>query len=486
MTAIELALACATCVYAVIAAASLRMAGIRRLGREYGHFAGLAAGLVVACLGELLTLAADSASSARHGVNLEVAGVLVGLGAFSGFVHASANVPVGALGRMVLAFVVVSLACVAAGILFDPSHPVESTLALGPYAYPRPTATALGKANSLVGVALCIALTVRVVPAATTTRAGKLLQASCIVAVAGWSLRTGLYFADASVAPLFGLILAPFVSAIAAALLLRWGDVDEELRKRNVELLRAYEQLEDAQSELVRREQLAAVGELSAVIAHEVRNPLAVLKNAVSGLRRDNLTPDLRETLHSILDQETDRLNRLVRDLLAYARPIHLAIDDVEVAPLVERALAAATAGHPGLDVDVEVDLDVWETIRGDRDQLERALAQLLDNAYDAVGSVGTVHVIGRKAREGDHDFVHIAVVDSGEGMDTLIRSRAKEPFFTTRKEGTGLGLAIVERVAASHGGRLELERDAGGGTRAVLHLPREEQRRTRSSLVPV
>src|SRR5690606_11573366 len=129
-------------------------------------------------------------------------------------------------------------------------------------------------------------------------------------------------------------------------LLRRFVRTADELGRRTEELRRSYSNLRLTQEELVRKEQLAAVGELSAVIAHEVRNPLAIIKNAVSSLRRPTLRPSDRGVLLGILDEEVDRLNRLVRDLLAYARPVEPRGQPVDLERIVEETVKTALTGH--------------------------------------------------------------------------------------------------------------------------------------------
>ncbi|MBC7173964.1 MAG: hypothetical protein H5U40_16100, partial [Polyangiaceae bacterium] len=126
--------------------------------------------------------------------------------------------------------------------------------------------------------------------------------------------RSGLLFAEH--------VALASVFAMSYMLLDRFARTGRSLQERTAQLSNSYDELRATQEQLVRKEQLAAVGELSAVIAHEVRNPLAIIKNAVSGLRRSNLRPADQQTLLDILDEETDKLNRLMHDLLAYARPV--------------------------------------------------------------------------------------------------------------------------------------------------------------------
>lgn len=227
------------------------------------------------------------------------------------------------------------------------------------------------------------------------------------------------------------------------------------------------------QEELVRKEQLAAVGELSAVIAHEVRNPLAIMKNAAAGLRRSALADDDRTTLVDILDEETDRLNRLVRDLLAYARPVTLKGNPVDVGEIVQESIEAGTRGKEIHGVSIELSLSNGpRTVHCDRELLVRALANVVENALQAMPAGGMLSVESSDASVSGRPAISLVFRDTGEGMDTLVRTKARDPFFTTRATGTGLGLAIVERVVRTHGGRIEIESTAGEGTKVSVLLP--------------
>jgi signal transduction histidine kinase len=245
----------------------------------------------------------------------------------------------------------------------------------------------------------------------------------------------------------------------------------EELRTRTRELRRSYEDLRTAQEELVKKEQLAVVGELAAVIAHEVRNPLAIIANAGAGLRKQAISREDHETLLAILDEETSRLNRLVTDLLRYARPVNVQRSHLPLADLLERALSLAGANKKRIRSELKVesaDGRIW----GDANLLRQVFDNLIDNAVQAMGSEGTLTVRIRAASEGGTDGLAVDIIDTGEGMDTQVRSRALDPFFTTRPSGTGLGLAIVDRIVDAHGGRLGIESRAGEGTTVTVFLP--------------
>jgi signal transduction histidine kinase len=243
-----------------------------------------------------------------------------------------------------------------------------------------------------------------------------------------------------------------------------------ELRTRTRELRRSYEELRAAQEELVRKEQLAVVGELAAVIAHEVRNPLAIIANAVAGLRKPTISRDDHETLLAILEEETSRLNRLVTDLLRYARPVNIQRTHLALNELLDRTITL-TKQRRSLNVEFKVEAHegrIW----GDANLLRQVFDNLIENAVQAMAPGGQLTVRVRVMTDDGKDGLAVDIIDTGEGMDTQVRSRARDPFFTTRPSGTGLGLAIVDRIVDAHGGRFIIDSRAGEGTTVTVFLP--------------
>jgi len=244
----------------------------------------------------------------------------------------------------------------------------------------------------------------------------------------------------------------------------------KELRERVAELGQTRKELHAIQTELGRKQQLAAIGEMAAVIAHEVRNPLAVISNAVASLKREGLCRQDHDVLLKILEEESVRLNRLVSDLLAYARPISPQRQRVILQDLVQRAaLLVGNRGTAKFDFD---DDSARGQIWADGNLLRQVFDNLIENAVQAMGGVGTVTVSVKMVTQDGADGFAVSVADEGEGMDTIVRSRAKDPFFTTRPAGTGLGLAIVDRIVEAHGGHVTLDSRAGEGTTVTVFLP--------------
>jgi len=340
---------------------------------------------------------------------------------------------------------------------------------IGPFSVLAYTASVVASVGTMVVVARAYLAGRR--EALAVVMGATVLLATAIndLGVATGALSTGLLI-DAG--------LAAFVASVTSTRSARFASLTvdlerrtKELRTRTGELRRSYEDLRAAKEELVKKEQLAVVGELAAVIAHEVRNPLAIIANAVSGLRKQSISRQDHETLLAILEEETSRLNRLVTDLLRYARPVNIQRSDFSLADVLDRALILASQDRKGIKTDFIVDGHdgrIW----GDANLLRQVFDNLVANAVQAMGAGGHLTVRVRAATENEVDGVAVDITDTGEGMDTQVRTRARDPFFTTRPSGTGLGLAIVDRIVDAHGGYLAIDSRSGEGTTVTVFLP--------------
>lgn len=234
-------------------------------------------------------------------------------------------------------------------------------------------------------------------------------------------------------------------------------------------------ELRETQARLVERERLAALGEVAAVVAHEVRNPLAVIFNAVGTLRRRIAPAPEVNSLLDIVREEAGRLNQIVSDLLDFARPSTPQRRAETLGPIVESAVEAALARahthHPADKLVVKIDVgaevpQVWVDAR----MVRQALLNLCLNAIEAMPKGGTLTVALHDVPE--RRCVAIDVCDTGPGVSAEARARIFMPFYTTRSAGTGLGLAVVKRVAEAHGGSVAVRDAAGGGAVFTLELP--------------
>lgn len=282
-----------------------------------------------------------------------------------------------------------------------------------------------------------------------------------------------------------GLYLVPhafsvYSLGVASTLLARYrttaGQLEltaSSLKSATEELRHSHDELRQIQDELTSKQQLATVGELAAAIAHEVRNPLAVIVNAVAGLRRAGMSEDDRKVLLDIVDEEAARLNRLVTDLLRFARPVTVQRSAVSLVELAHRAQTLAREGHT-VTVSISDDPDV-ATVWVDPGLFRLVFDNLVENALQSMPGGGTVTIQIRRGEWNGAPCVRVELRDQGQGMEPEVLERAVDPFFTTRPSGTGLGLPIVQRIIEAHGGDIEIESEAGAGTSVILLLPMGE-----------
>jgi len=278
----------------------------------------------------------------------------------------------------------------------------------------------------------------------------------------GWDLIEHTYQSNASEVFVHrmhitrGISTGVLVSVGIAALLLR-------SRKRHDESVAAL------QRELIRKERLAAVGELAGGVAHEIRNPLAGIGGALTMLARELPADDDTQEVMFEIQKQIARMERLVQDLLAYARPGVLHPEWTDVNVILKRAITS-TLQHPTdpkIEVVLELDPEVPAMYVDARD-LEHALENLILNAFQAIPDGGTIKVQTRYCDKN----VQISISDDGLGMDAEVRDQIFEPFFTTKARGTGLGLSLVRRAVENYDGEIRVNSAPGEGTTFVFSLP--------------
>ena len=258
---------------------------------------------------------------------------------------------------------------------------------------------------------------------------------------------------------------------VSRRLIERGHGVSDALERRTRELNASTRQLAATEKELLHREQLAAVGEISAIVAHELRNPLTILKHSLASLSRGRTSAAWNATV-DVMDEETDRMDRLVDDLLVYSRPLNPKPAQVAASELL-RAAAERSQQQENRRTTVQVRLrDGGVDCFADPELMCQALCNLLDNAYNAMLEGGTITVEAQDECVDGQRTTLFRISDDGPGIPEPLLKRVQELFFTTRPSGTGLGLAVVDRVISAHGGSVHIESQVGHGTTVSLRVP--------------
>ena len=268
----------------------------------------------------------------------------------------------------------------------------------------------------------------------------------------------------------------------------RWDDDDARL------LATTFNTLTDSvarfQREMSQRERLSALGRLSTVIAHEVRNPLMIIKASLHGLRQSDVTPAAVHEAVADINEEVARLNRIVNEVLDFARPIPFELSSVNINVLCRESAAAAAASDPGTNVALDLDPSLTAAIT-DGERLRIAIVNMLINARHAVNGVPAASagagaraaaagaaagaaappvVTLRTRRQGDR--VQVVVADHGVGIAATDLAQIFDPYFTTKRGGTGLGLPIAKNIVEGLGGTIAVKSALGDGTEFLVDVP--------------
>jgi signal transduction histidine kinase len=276
---------------------------------------------------------------------------------------------------------------------------------------------------------------------------------------------------------------------LARKILLRrsasWEDEDAKL------LAATFNTLTDSiarfQREAAQRERLSALGRLSTVIAHEIRNPLMIIKTSLRALAGETVSrDDIRQAMNDV-NEEVERLNRVVNDVLDFARPIRFDYAPTDVNALCADAEVATRAAAAGVTARLTLDPALTPFVT-DAERLRTAIVNILINARHAVAARGRsegsaadgtpdVEVETGRARPADSgtDGIRITIRDRGLGVKAADLSRVFDPYFTTKRTGSGLGLAIAKNIIEGMGGSIALESRPGAGTDIRIDLPRRD-----------
>ena len=253
----------------------------------------------------------------------------------------------------------------------------------------------------------------------------------------------------------------------------RYQELAETLAETN-------RRLEQAQEEARRSERLAALGQLSAGLAHEIRNPLGVIKGSAEMLTQKlGQSNPLATELAGYISSETNRLSALVTRFLDFARPLHAELTSQSITTVLDRALNDVAilwkGGAMRVEREYEANLPDCRSMRISREQ---AFVNIVQNAYDAMdanttgntsAAGGVLRVRAKKSQAGGRDGIEVRIEDTGPGIPVELREQIFNPFVTTKKTGVGLGLSIVSKIMDGHRGSIRIDGEAGGGCFALF-----------------
>jgi signal transduction histidine kinase len=228
-------------------------------------------------------------------------------------------------------------------------------------------------------------------------------------------------------------------------------------------------ELKTSRDRLVQSERLAAVGQLSAGIAHEIRNPLTSMKMTIQLLKRKLNDETVKESLHVVLD-EINRLEIIVNGILDFARPMELTLEKANIANVIDEVLKLMKPNltHKKIEIIEEIESQSISETMIDINKMKQVFMNIILNSIQAMPNGGDLKV----HYEQDNEAIKIEISDSGEGMSKDISDRVFEPFFSAKSGGTGLGLTNAKRIIELHKGEVFIDSIKDKGTKVTLILP--------------
>lgn len=219
---------------------------------------------------------------------------------------------------------------------------------------------------------------------------------------------------------------------------------------------------------LVKAERLASIGELAGQLGHDLRNPLAGMKNSIYLLRKKGgqLTDFQRAEFLDVLDRAVEDSNRIVTSLIDYSSELRLYYEECSLRDLVDRAVSKIAISN---QIQIEIDLEDL-TLNLDVSRMERVLTGIIQNAVQAIPQEGTIRITASS----EERKVALSIIDSGEGIPEEVQAKIFTPLVTTKAKGMGMSLAIFKRIVEAHDGRITIQSEKGTGTKVKITLPIE------------
>jgi len=239
--------------------------------------------------------------------------------------------------------------------------------------------------------------------------------------------------------------------------------MEEKIQKTTADLRKT-------EAQLIRSEKLAALGQLAAGIAHEIRNPLTSINILIHSLTENLPTENSRWEDLKVIGEEILRINEIVDQFLRFAKPASPLFEKADLNPIFEETLQLLRPQIERGKITVKKELETLPLMTIDKEQIKQVILNLLMNAIQSMPEGGELSISGRFSKDGY--WVELTVEDSGVGIPPEDVDKLFDPFFSTKEGGIGLGLSIAHRIIDQHQGKIEVESNPGSGTRFTLSLP--------------
>jgi signal transduction histidine kinase len=239
--------------------------------------------------------------------------------------------------------------------------------------------------------------------------------------------------------------------------------MEEKIQKTTADLRKT-------EAQLIRSDKLAALGQLAAGIAHEIRNPLTSINILIHSMTEDLPSGDSHKEDLKVIEEEINRINEIVDQFLRFAKPAPPFLEKADVLSVFEETLQLLRPQIEKQQIVIQKGFQALPIIQMDREQMKQAILNLLLNAIQAMPGGGHLTLRGQNSKDGQ--WIHILIKDSGVGIPDEDMNRLFDPFFSTKERGIGLGLSIAHRIIDQHHGKIEVESTPGEGTLFTVWLP--------------
>lgn len=247
------------------------------------------------------------------------------------------------------------------------------------------------------------------------------------------------------------------------------GDLAHSFNRLSMELKAAKEKMEEAYTytHLLQAEKLSSIGQISAGLAHELKNPVTTLKMLFQAFKEQ---PDMTKEDAEIINDEIAKIDNILKRFFGFVRQKNFDLSEININNLIDRVLSLSTFDLQSHGIVVHKDMiETLPTVKADRSLLEQVFLNLIINSIEAMPDGGEIRISGKT----DDNFVEVMFWDKGSGIPSKVKERVFDPFFTTKENGTGLGLSIAYNIVKAHGGKLFFNSNEGVGTVFTVRLPK-------------